>query len=190
MWVTASSPTTRTSPRVIVVLPDAESPTMPSSIGRAMARTVTPPLRPRHPAAGRSGGAPGGVGERHVDELAADLDGMRGDARVGAQRCAGREVVAAFVQRADDRSVADDPVCERTAAVRADGVQRIPARGGAEDRDAATADRQRAPLARRDIVDAAGERHRRPPAGGPMSAGSLVPATGSSGSLGCAAWSG
>jgi len=35
-WVTWSSPSTRTSPRVIVVLPEPESPTMPSITGRGI----------------------------------------------------------------------------------------------------------------------------------------------------------
>ena len=36
MWVTCSSPSSRTSPRVIVVLPAAESPTTPRMIGRGI----------------------------------------------------------------------------------------------------------------------------------------------------------
>src|SRR5919204_6498972 len=36
MWATASSPSTRTSPRVMVVLPAAESPTTPRITGRGI----------------------------------------------------------------------------------------------------------------------------------------------------------
>src|ERR1700739_525912 len=39
MWATLSSPSTRTRPRVMVVLPAAESPTTPRITGRGMAST-------------------------------------------------------------------------------------------------------------------------------------------------------
>jgi len=99
-------------------------------------------------------------GWRYVDVVAvADRDGVNHDGLATAcGACC--EVEVAVVKRADHGVVADDPVSERPAAVRADSVDRIPSCWGVEECDAATVNDDLAALTERNVIDAADKSHR------------------------------
>src|SRR3972149_3502324 len=66
---------------------------------------------------------------------AANGDGIAGNTLGMAEPPPRSEVEASLVERAGHAPVAHDPVRERPARMRADGVDRVPAGGGAGDGD-------------------------------------------------------
>ena len=97
---------------------------------------------------------------------------MGGDGVAAGALAAGGEVEAAFVERADNRAPGDDSVRERSAAMRAGGIEREPRLLGAEEGDRPAVDHDDPALAGGHILDAADADHSSMSSGGPTIAGS------------------